>query len=237
MGDMATASWRTRLQMEIREVVFGMEDSLVSTLGVITGVAGGTANRDLVILSGIVVIFVESLSMAAGTFLSSKSKQEADVDALHSAAAQVKQDRPAALKAVAAAYRRRGFTVAEVDILAKRLAKNDRLLLEELNAHNLHLELPGTEQPRLNALYMGVTYLVSGIIPIGPYFFLPVSAALWVSVILTVLSLFFVGVGKARLVNRSAVRSGIEMTAVSLSAAVLGYIIGHGLGTYFNLAT
>ncbi|MEK7569911.1 MAG: VIT1/CCC1 transporter family protein [Patescibacteria group bacterium] len=232
---MPKQTFRARLQMEIREVVFGIEDSLVSTLGVISGVAGGTSNRFLVILSGIVVIFVESLSMAAGTFLSSKSKQEADVDALQRAAAALKRNRPKALRALTAAYKKSGFKLAEIRVLLKRVRPNDKLFFSELNAHGLHLDLPGKEQPRLNALYMGVTYLIAGIIPIGPYLFLPVATALWLSVILTVLALFFVGVGKARLVNRSAIRSGIEMTTISLSAAVLGYVIGKVLGDHFNL--
>lgn len=66
----------------IREVIFGLEDGLVSTLGVITGIAEGTQDRFVIILSGIVVIAVESLSMAAGTYLSNKSEQEARVSGI-----------------------------------------------------------------------------------------------------------------------------------------------------------
>ena len=62
--------------LPIREIVFGLEDGIVSTLGVLVGIAIGTNDRALVILSGLVVIFVESLSMAAGTYLSNKSQQE-----------------------------------------------------------------------------------------------------------------------------------------------------------------
>lgn len=57
----------------IREVVFGIEDSLVSTLGTVTGVAVGSQDTYIVILSGIVLIFSEATSMAAGSYLSSKS--------------------------------------------------------------------------------------------------------------------------------------------------------------------
>lgn len=62
----------------MREIVFGMEDSLVSTLGAVTGIASGTQNKEVVILSGIVLIFVEALSMTAGSYLSSKSVAEAE---------------------------------------------------------------------------------------------------------------------------------------------------------------
>ena len=62
-----------KLKLPLREIIFGLEDGTVSTLGVIVGIAAGTNNRFVVILSGLVVIFVESLSMAAGTYLSNKS--------------------------------------------------------------------------------------------------------------------------------------------------------------------
>ncbi len=56
----------------IREIIFGLEDSLVSTLGAVTGIAAGTQNTQIVILSGLVLIAAESMSMAAGSYLSSK---------------------------------------------------------------------------------------------------------------------------------------------------------------------
>lgn len=70
------------LQHEIvdsmREIVFGLEDSLVSTLGTITGIAVGTGSQYIVILSGLVLIASEATSMAAGSYLSTKHATEAE---------------------------------------------------------------------------------------------------------------------------------------------------------------
>lgn len=60
----------------VREIVFGLEDSLVSTLGTVTGIAVGVGETSIVILSGVVLIAVESLSMAAGSYLSTKTDIE-----------------------------------------------------------------------------------------------------------------------------------------------------------------
>ena|SRR3989344_1540888 len=68
----------TKILPFLREIVFGLEDGMVSTLGAITGIAGATGNRSLVIISGLVIVAVESLSMAAGTYLSNKSEEQAD---------------------------------------------------------------------------------------------------------------------------------------------------------------
>lgn len=62
----------------VREIVFGLEDSLVSTMGAITGIAIGTEDRAVIILSGLVILAVEATSMAAGSFLSTKTAELAE---------------------------------------------------------------------------------------------------------------------------------------------------------------
>lgn len=62
----------------LREIIFGLEDSFVSTLGAVTGIAAGAGSRNLVILAGLVIITVEALSMAAGSYLSSKAVSDAE---------------------------------------------------------------------------------------------------------------------------------------------------------------
>lgn len=59
-----------------RNFIFGVEDSLVSTVGLLSGVAIAGVGREIILLTGIVLIFVEAISMAAGSFLSETSAQE-----------------------------------------------------------------------------------------------------------------------------------------------------------------
>jgi predicted membrane protein (TIGR00267 family) len=61
----------------LREIVFGLEDSLVSTLGTVTGIALATSNQEFVVLSGVILVAVEAASMSAGSFLSEESAQDA----------------------------------------------------------------------------------------------------------------------------------------------------------------
>ena len=59
-----------------RNFIFGVEDSLVSTVGLLSGVAIADVERSTIILSGVVLIFVEAISMAAGSFLSESTARE-----------------------------------------------------------------------------------------------------------------------------------------------------------------
>ena len=60
----------------VRNFVFGVEDSLVSTVGLLSGVAAAGTEKSTILLTGVVLIFVEAFSMAAGSFLSDQSANE-----------------------------------------------------------------------------------------------------------------------------------------------------------------
>lgn len=62
-----------------RNLIFGVEDGLVSTVGLLSGIAIADVPRETIILTGIVLIFVEAISMAAGSFLSEASVEELEV--------------------------------------------------------------------------------------------------------------------------------------------------------------
>lgn len=60
----------------IRNFIFGVEDSLVSTVGLVSGVAVAGVDKSTIILTGLVLIVVEALSMGVGSLLSESSTQE-----------------------------------------------------------------------------------------------------------------------------------------------------------------
>lgn len=60
----------------IRNFIFGVEDSLVSTVGLLSGVAIADVPRATIFLTGMVLIVVEALSMGVGSLLSESSAQE-----------------------------------------------------------------------------------------------------------------------------------------------------------------
>ncbi len=172
----------------IREIVFGLEDGLVSTLGALTGIAAGTGSTFVVILSGVVLVIVEALSMGAGSYLSEKSAHEV--------------------------------------MLAK--TKNNKHLRDELEPFfpNVHAKA---------GLIMWASYTLGGIVPLAPYFFLPIWQAIVPSVILTVIVLFLVGVWKSHFTKRSWAKSGVEMVVVSLSAAFIGFLVGRLVSSFFGI--
>lgn len=62
--------------MIIRNFTFGVEDSLVSTVGLLAGIAFAGVEPRTIVVTGAVLVFVEGFSMAIGSLLSEQSVEE-----------------------------------------------------------------------------------------------------------------------------------------------------------------
>jgi len=79
---------RNILAEYLRSFVFGVEDSLASTVGLLSGVAIAGVAKETILLTGVVLILVEAFSMAMGDFLSEYSSEtyirQAETSSRHS---------------------------------------------------------------------------------------------------------------------------------------------------------
>lgn len=213
---------RTRL----RDAVFGTQDGLISTLGALTGIAAGTHSERAVVISGLVIVAVESLSMAAGSYLSSKSQTAYLQRLLREEEDEIAKDPEGERREIWEMYRSRGYTDQEIEIVAKRLLSDPRLLLEDMAHKELGICPATMEEPLGNALVMGVSYVIGGSVPVVPYLVLPIVAAMPLSIGATLLALFLFGGLKGRIVKQRWWRSGLEMLGIAGVAALAGFLIG-----------
>lgn len=66
----------TDYSMIVRNFTFGVEDSLVSTVGLLAGIAVAGVTPKYIFLTGFVLIFVEAFSMGVGSLLSEQTVEE-----------------------------------------------------------------------------------------------------------------------------------------------------------------
>lgn len=60
----------------LRNLIFGVEDSLVSTVGLLAGVATADVSGQAILATGVVLIVVEGFSMGIGSFLTEETAEE-----------------------------------------------------------------------------------------------------------------------------------------------------------------
>jgi vacuolar iron transporter family protein len=76
------------------------------------------------------------------------------------------------------------------------------------------------------AWVVGLSAVIGSLIPVAPFLFLPVVASMWVSMLVTALTLFVIGAYKARVTVGKPMRSGLEMMVIGTLSALAGYLVG-----------
>ena len=103
---------------------------------------------------------------------------------------------------------------------------NKKLWAETLLLEEHKITSSEFESPLKSGWIVGISTLFGSLIPLIPFFFLPVKIGIITSLILAAFSLFIVGASKAKLSIGNWKRSGIEMTIIGIIAALVGYGIG-----------
>jgi vacuolar iron transporter family protein len=212
---------------EIREAIFGAQDGLVSTLAVVSTVAGATSDRYPVLVAGIASGLAGIFSMAAGEYIGSKSQREI-FDAQIVDEREEVHERPGEAQAeVAFMFEEDGLPHDEALKVARIMAEHPDVLLKTMVEKELGLTVEeGGGSPLQGALVMGAAFGLGTIPPILPHMFLANEAAVLVSVVATLSVLFGIGVLKSRWTHRSWWASGLEILLLGAIAGVAGYFFG-----------
>ena len=211
---------------QIREVVFGMQDGLISTVGFVAGVHGATADNRLVLLAGIVQMIAGAFSMAAGAYLSTKAEREVVEGQVRAEHARYAQEPYVAQEALLTSLEADGLPRDKAYRVVKLISAERDAFLRTFREKVLGVGAAQERVPVPAALLMGVSFAVGAFIVLAPYFVLTGIRALVTAVGLTVVVLFAIGVAKAVLAGTRLIISGLEFLLVAAAAATVGYLLG-----------
>jgi VIT1/CCC1 family predicted Fe2+/Mn2+ transporter len=205
-------------------VVFGMEDGTVSIFGLVLGVAATTSSSVPVLIAGASGAAAAAVSMMAGAYLEAETSRDERAAAQARLETLLRCDR-ATLPARLSQRLSAAGLKPELSGALGRAVQDDPDALEGLL---LALEgAPGLPlRPLQQALWMLAADFTSAAVPIVPFMVLPIGPARVVSTIITIVLLAALGVGRARIGNRSTVRTVLETVAMGIAAALAGVAIG-----------
>ena len=218
----------------IRQLVFGSLDGLLVPLGVISGVAGGTASSKAVIVAGLAEAFAGALSMGAGEFISGRSEAQVHETEVGKELEEMRRAPTFELHEMAQLFRHEGVAQQDAETMASLLSRYPQAYAKTMVEKELGIPMEAEKARLPEALTMGASYIVASIFPLIAYFFLPVSQAFLLSLLLTLIALIVVGVIKGKLATMNLVRSVVEVVVVGAFSAGGGYLLGdivpHWLG-------
>jgi vacuolar iron transporter family protein len=227
---------KSSLLGEIREAIFGAQDGLVSTLAVVSTVAGASSDRHVVLISGIASGLAGVFSMAAGEYIGSKSQREIFDAQIVDERDEVHQRPGEAEAEIAYMLEEDGLPRESAVHVASIMADHPEVLLKTMVEKELGLVVESDEgSPMQGALVMGAAFGLGALPPILPHLFLDGDVAVVVSVAVTLAVLFGIGVVKSRWTHRTWIASGMEILAIGAIAGVAGFFFGSLLPTLLGV--
>lgn len=209
------------------EIILGGQDGLVNVLGVILGVAAATSTNDLVLVAGLAATFAESISMGAVAYTSKIAEADYYQSEYEREKWEIERVPEGEKEEVRAIYEDYGFKGKILDEIVEKITSNKDIWLKVMMEQELKLEPVDRKQALSGGFIVGFSALVGSFIPLTPFFFLPIKAAIGVSIVVSALTLFVVGFYKAKkTIGRNLLKQGIEMMLIGMISAFAGYLIG-----------
>ena len=233
-GEFTDEEWHGSGIESIRNVIYGVNDGLTATLGVLTGVGGASVNPRVVLIGGLSAMVASGVSMAGGAYLSSKSQREVYEGQLAREAAEIEAMPDLERAELVKIYRSKGLTPDEAKTIVGRITSDKKVWLETQAREELGLDVAQFENPVREGVVAGVSTLIGGVIPVVGYLggralvgaAFSGLAALSIAFALCAIFLFLIGSARSFFTGKGGVRSGLEMLAVGTAVAALTYVVG-----------
>ena len=210
----------------LADIILGGQDGLVNVLGVILGVVAASQNSRLVIAAGMAATFAESVSMGAVAYTSNraetshyKSEKAREHRHINKVPELEKQE-------IYDIYREKGFEGDMLEKVVETITSDKDIWVKEMMANEHDLAPQDSQKPFIKAIIVFISAVIGSLIPLTPFFFLPIQAGAISSLLVSAVTLYAVGYYKAKRTIGHAGRSGLEMTAIGMASALVGYFVG-----------
>ncbi len=213
----------------IREIVFGIQDGVLTTAGVLAGLSGAVSVRSEVILAALASTVAGALSMGAGAYLGAHAESAVMRSELERVRQESRQQPYVVQESLLDALAREGLSREAGYRVVKLLSSSPNALYTTAEEKIYGLTGSAFGNPITEGLLMGVAFLVGALVPLLPFMLITsVRTGLIAAMATMALVLFAVGyIFEGRLSGeRQPALAGLRFLGIALSAATIGYLVG-----------
>ena len=212
---------------KLRAAVLGANDGIVSTAGIVLGVAGAAASKESIVVAGFAGLVAGALSMAAGEFVSVSSQRDSERAFLDKHNSRAGRNGTLA-EELAEIYQEKGLSKKTAAQAAKELNEKGRLHLELEKESGIDPD--DLSNPWSAAIASALSFVAGAIIPLTAVAFAPDAWRVWITVLAVLLSLIFAGILSARAGQANKLRAALRIVVWGVGAMAITYAIGHVVG-------
>src|SRR5436189_1236597 len=194
----------------VRDIVIGMSDGLTVPFALAAGLTGAINSAGIIVTAGLAEIAAGSIAMGLGGYLAAKSDAEHYAKEREREKREVKEIPEEEMREVAQVFHSYGLTHAESAPVVEALSKHPQKWIDFMMRFELGLEKPDPKRAVVSAFTIAGAYVAGGFIPLAPYIFShSTSAALLLSVAMTLVALVIFGFVKGRFTGTKPIRSAL----------------------------
>lgn len=213
----------TRLNW-LRAAILGANDGIVSTAGLVVGVAGATDSRSTLLTAGLAGLLAGAMSMAAAEYVSVSTQRDSEKAALAQEKQELREQPEEELRELTGMLQERGLSRAVAEEAAEQLTARDAL-----RAH-AHMELGIDPDELTNPWHAAwasfLSFTVGALLPLLAIVLPPPGWRLGVTVLSVLIALVLTGWSGARL---GAARPGRAVLR-NVGGGALAMAVTHAAG-------
>ncbi|GAB3484552.1 VIT1/CCC1 transporter family protein [Nocardiopsis coralliicola] len=212
----------------LRAGVLGAQDGVVSTAGLVVGVAGASASTESLLVAGVAGLLAGALSMGAGEYVSVSTQRDTEKAAIAQEKAELAADPDAELEELSGFYEDRGLTPELAREVAEQLTAKDAL-----RAHaEVELRLDANEytSPWAAAFTSFFAFALGALVPLLAIMLSSLALRLPLTFAAALVAVTLTGAVSAYLGGASPLRAALRCIIGSAFAMAVTYAIGTAMG-------
>ena len=212
----------------LRAGVLGANDGIVSTAGIVVGVAAATVARGPIMTAGIAALVAGAVSMALGEYVSVSAQRDTEQALLREERREQLEDPAAELDELAALYEAKGLSAATARTVAEELTDHDPIA-----AHaevELGFDPSELTNPWQAAGSSALSFGVGALLPLIAILAAPTTLRIPITVAAVLLALVITGAVSAGLGGAPKNHAVLRKFIGGGLALAITYLIGHLVG-------
>jgi VIT1/CCC1 family predicted Fe2+/Mn2+ transporter len=208
----------------LRAGVLGANDGIVSTAGLVVGVAGATTDRTTILAAGVAGLVAGALSMAGGEYVSVSTQRDTERAALDEERRELREMPVEEERELAGIYEDKGLSAELAAEVASELTRKDAF-----RAHaeaELQIDPDNLTSPWQAAWASLVSFALGALVPVLAITTPPTSWRVWTCVVAVLAGLVVTGVVSARLGGGEPRRAVARNVLVGALTMVITYYTG-----------
>lgn len=215
----------------VRDVVIGMADGLTVPFALAAGLSGAVDGTGVIITAGVAEVAAGAIAMGLGGYLAARTDAEHYATERATEVSETVDLPEKESEEVAVVFRSYGLPEATVQEVVGAIRSDRNRWVDFMMRFELGLEAPDPRRARRSAWTIAISYIVGGLVPLSPYFFMhSVHQALMVSVFVTLVALGVFGYVKGRFTVKKPLKSAWQTMAVGSLAAAAAFTLARLLG-------